>query len=181
MTTDRAVVCLERTFSPGQAYVSLSRVTSLKGLVIEGFHEKYIYCDKSVSESLKALDVVTGIDDFVDINNHTDNSTCIMLHNVQGLAPHFQDLKSQREMVNSDFICLTETWVKAAQIADFNLEDFKCYHQIRALSYDDSMKTLQQQNHGGVSVYGKSDKQFSRLNIAVHNIEYVAFHIMSNV
>ncbi len=43
------------------------------------------------------------------------------------------------------------------------------------------MKTLQQHSHGGVSVYGKRDKQFSRLHFSVHNLEYVAFHIISHV
>ena len=52
MTTRKAVVCLERTFSAGQAYVSLSRVTSLKGLIIEGYDEKLIYCDRSSKDNV---------------------------------------------------------------------------------------------------------------------------------
>ena len=175
MTTNKAVVCLTKTFAAGQAYVSLSRVTSLSGLIIEDFDEKYIHCDESVAQSLNEMSELSLIDE-----RYPEKSSCttIILHNVQGLKNHFMDLKGQPEMKKSDF---TETWVNLDdEIVELNLEDFKSFHQIRSMSYDVSMRTLQQQSHGGVAVYGKKSRSFSRLNFTGQNLEYVAFHIVSN-
>ena len=127
------------------------------------------------------MSVVNGIEESVNNENKDLNGTTIMLHNIQGLLPHYRDLKCQREMMELDFICLTETWIKADQMIDVNFDGFKSFHQIRALSYNDNMKTLHQQRHGGVGVYGKTDTHFSRLNLTVQNVEYVAFHIISHV
>ncbi|XP_058495553.1 ATP-dependent DNA helicase PIF1-like [Solea solea] len=44
ITVDDVVVCFERIFAGGQAYVALSRVRSLSGLIIEQFDEDKIYC-----------------------------------------------------------------------------------------------------------------------------------------
>ena len=96
------------------------------------------------------MPVVSGIEESVSDEDKDLNGTTIMLHNIQGLLPHYRDLKCQREMMESDFICLTETWIKADQMIDVNLDGFKSFHQIRALSYNDNMKTIHQQSHGGV-------------------------------
>ncbi|XP_071788473.1 uncharacterized protein [Asterias amurensis] len=182
MTTDKAVVCLDRTFAAGQAYVSLSRVTSLNGLVIEGFDEKYIHCNEAVGDALKRMPLY--IDDEAMEGTKSAASVSIMMHNIQGLHAHYKDLKSNSEMMKADFICLTETWTEEQLQYDMQLNDFRSYHQPRCLSYDNSStltEMLQHQSHGGVAVYGRTKRSMSRLMLPVHNIEYIAFQIISSV
>ena len=100
------------------------------------------------------------------------------------LNAHYMDLKSNGEMMKADFICLTETWTEDQLQYDMQLNDFKSYQQPRCLSYDNSSKLtemLQNQSHGGVAVYGRTNRSMSRLMLPVQNIEYVAFQITCNV
>lgn len=115
---------------------------------------------------------------------NTPASISIMMHNIQGLRVHYMDLKCNSEMMKSDVICLTETWTEDQQQYDLQLDNFKSYHQPRCVSYDNSSQlteTLQQQCHGGVAVYSRTNTATSRLTMSVHNIEYIAFQITSNV
>ncbi|XP_038063031.1 ATP-dependent DNA helicase PIF1-like [Patiria miniata] len=191
MTTEKAVVCLDRTFSAGQAYVSLSRVVSLNGLIIEGFDEKFIYCNEKVAEAISEMPL------YIDNEQSNDSvdkielarsggtyCTSIAMHNIQGLQAHFVDFKRNKEMCSCDFICLTETWSDGDFDCEMDLSDYKWYHQPRCMSYDNTSRVthmLKEQCHGGVAVCGKKDRLFSRLNLPVHNLEYIAFQIISKV
>lgn len=59
LTTSEIVVDLNRVFSPGQAYVAQSRVTSELGLSIsvssDNVLKNKIYADKEVSEALSKM------------------------------------------------------------------------------------------------------------------------------
>ncbi len=187
LSTDRAVICLHRIFAAGQAYVALSRVTSLNGLVIEGFNEKCIYCNGEVMDALSKM--ASFIDDNNDKSNNElveddNDSKTIMMHNIQGLQVHQMDFTCNKDMMSSDFICLTETWIDREPCYDLDLIDFKWYHQRRCNSYDNSSlltQILKEQSHGGVAVCARKDRVLSRLNIPVTNLEYIAFEIISEV
>ncbi len=128
-------MCLDKTFAAGQAYVKLSRVISLNGLVIEGFHEKFIYCNYDIADCLN------NMPSFINKQGMDCTNTPaikIMMHNVQGLKAHYMDLTCNSEIMKSDIICLTEAWTEDQQQYDLQLDNFKSYHQPRCLSYDNS-------------------------------------------
>lgn len=54
-TLNYAIADLSEIFSPGQAYVALSRITSLDGLYLFGYNRKKIYANKAAIEFYKKL------------------------------------------------------------------------------------------------------------------------------
>ncbi|XP_071963825.1 uncharacterized protein [Antedon mediterranea] len=181
LTMNEAVVCLKNTFAPGQAYVALSRVTSISGLTIEHLNPNLIYCDPNIKKCLN------NMESYVQCKKQghdSDSKFSIMLHNIQGLKQHFADLQCNDLFMNSSIICLTETWLnKDDDVFDVSIEPYKLYHQARYDSYsntNDLSSKIKHQAHGGVAVYTKNTFT-SRLNIRNNDIEAVSFLITSPI
>ncbi|XP_078336941.1 uncharacterized protein LOC144626544 [Crassostrea virginica] len=160
MTAKKVVVNLDRTFSPGQAYVAMSRVTSKDGLFIETNNEtvlqKKIYADLDVKLALLRMQKYLSDGNFensVEIGNHKS----ILLLNVQSLRAHFQEVISDSRLTSADLICLTETWLRGNEnVQDIEIPDFDFHHITREQCYDNSsdvFKRLQKARGGGVGVY----------------------------
>ncbi|XP_071953317.1 uncharacterized protein [Antedon mediterranea] len=181
LTMNEAVVCLNSTFAPGQAYVALSRVTSISGLTIEHLNPNLIYCDPNIKKCLNNMDSYVQCE---KQGHDSDSKFSIMLHNIQGLKQHFADLQCNDLFMNSSIICLTETWLnKDDDVFEVNIEPYKLYHQTRYDSYsnrNDLSSKMKNQAHGGVAVYTKN-KFSSRLNIPNYDIEAVSFLITSPI
>ncbi len=112
----QSVVSLDKVFCPGQAYVALSRVRTLDGLIINNFKESAIYCNEKIDSAMKNMLRLT-------LENHsvikTPDRFTIALHNVQSLRAHVQDIQVHGQLMNADCICLTETWLKVEDMCRY--------------------------------------------------------------
>ncbi|XP_072562264.1 uncharacterized protein [Paramormyrops kingsleyae] len=90
LTVDKAVVSLKKIFAAGQAYVALSRVTSLEGLIIEDFKETAIYAKQDIETAMQSMPA------FIEPIMEMPSSCTILLHNVEGLTYHLDDIKQDR-------------------------------------------------------------------------------------
>uniref|UniRef100_A0AAX7UK93 ATP-dependent DNA helicase n=1 Tax=Astatotilapia calliptera TaxID=8154 RepID=A0AAX7UK93_ASTCA len=153
VTVDDAVVSLKNVFAPGQAYVALSRVRSLSGLIIQDFNEKAIYSKGGVK------DVIERMPQFL-----SENTACtktrdftVVLMNVQNLTLHVADLVLCTQHLQPNCIAVTETWMSADSSLDtVKIDGYGFQHNPRSASYTRSNPTfieIQSQQHGGVGMY----------------------------
>ncbi|XP_064643095.1 uncharacterized protein LOC135497262 [Lineus longissimus] len=88
VTTHHAAVALKHIFTPGQAYVALSRVTSLQGLYLLDDTFSKIYCNAHVTETIQTMPTA-NISPAEPISNiHTTDHFIITHHNIEGLQHH---------------------------------------------------------------------------------------------
>nr|XP_034322603.1 ATP-dependent DNA helicase pif1-like [Crassostrea gigas] len=186
MTTKSVVVNLDRTFSPGQAYVAISRVTSKDGLFIETNDEsvlqKKIYADLDVKLALKSMERYILDEDWICNVAKNGNYKTILLFNVQSLRGHFEEINCDNRLMKADFVCLTETWLKEEEdIQDIEISGFDFHHVVRNQCYDDSedlMTRLRKAKGGGVGVYKKETKETILINaLEYKNIEGITIEI----
>ncbi|XP_060776102.1 uncharacterized protein LOC132885442 [Neoarius graeffei] len=135
LTVERAVVSLKKIFAPGQAYVALSRVKNLDGLIIEEFKESAIFCDEKVESAMQSMPKFSYRRSILsDVN-----TVCrIALHNVQSLKAHVKDLQAHNVLMKADCICLTETWLNGDPGDKPQLPAYNFDHNPRVSCYDDS-------------------------------------------
>ncbi|XP_061170933.1 uncharacterized protein LOC133180419 [Saccostrea echinata] len=186
MTAKSVVVNLDRTFSPGQAYVAVSRVTSKDGLFIEMNDEsvlqKKIYADLDVKLALNRM-VRYNLDEELTCNvAKFENYKTILLFNVQSLRGHFQEMNCDSRLMKADFVCLTETWLRENEnIRDIEISGFDFHHIPRSQCYDDSedvMTRLKTAKGGGVGVYKKKTNETILINaLEYKNIEGLTVEI----
>ena len=145
LTIDKAVVSLSKIFSSGQAYVALSRVTSLSGLTIKDFKESAIYCNAKVADATSKMPAFISSLTSASI---TQSGFTIILHNTQSLKGHFPDVQANAHMNNADCICLTETWLGVNDPPQQpSLTGFQFTHFSRGHSYDNTHPELQNLKH----------------------------------
>ncbi|XP_065109326.2 uncharacterized protein [Paramisgurnus dabryanus] len=152
LTVDKAVVSLNKIFTAGQAYVALSRVRSLDGLIIEDFKDSVIFCNDKIELALKDMPKLT-------LEKYSFSKSLgtfrIALLNVQSLKAHLPDVTSHTVLMNADCICLTETWLNVND-QEPQIPGFVFKNNPRAKCYDDStalFTELKHQRGGGVGVY----------------------------
>ena len=178
MTTDKVVVNLDKIFSPGQAYVALSRVTRKEGLFIEISDEtdieSKIYADEEVEASMRVMPRL-----FEEVTPepllHSKSCFEILLFNIQSLRQNIEQLRADKRFLSVEIICLTETWLrKEHDVSLFSLHDYTLVHKEREDSYDASSKTtsdLKGSLGGGIAMYVKDGLFIETEHLPVKNIE----------
>ncbi|CAG2192522.1 unnamed protein product [Mytilus edulis] len=181
LTVPQAVVCLNKCFAYGQAYVALSRVTSKNGLTILPIDDKTlnkkIYSDPDIMEGMKSMDNFLSQNDTI-VSNHKAGLS-IVYHNIQGLKAHQNDLKANSDFQNANYICLTETWLESCS-DDVHLPNYKLHHLPRSAAFASNnplYASLQEMSHGGVGVYVKSDSEYEEFDISQKNLECIIFKV----
>lgn len=129
-TFDKAVVSLKKNFKGGMAYVSLSRVTHLKGLYLLDYNPLVIYADLNVKKSLDQMEILSLTNSNPEFPERKNNLLLIH-HNIQSLSKHFPDVKKMIDLYSPDLFCATETWLgeekteKCYDVTAFHLECVK--------------------------------------------------------
>ncbi|XP_071153638.1 uncharacterized protein [Mytilus edulis] len=177
ITTDKAVISMKNIFAAGMAYVALSRVKSKDGLLLQDLDEDKIYCTEQISTALQRMPKYL-VEQHYD-QNFKQNQLRILLHNIQGLIPHIEDLQANSDIQNVNFICLTETWMESNSVSP-NLTNFNLIHKPRSSSYSSAkgiFEDLSNKKYGGVGIYVRNQQQYTQLTFESCNIECVGLRI----
>ena len=175
LTVDKIVVDLSKIFAAGQAYVALSRVTSLEGLQILNYNSAAIKKDKRVdTEMLRlqqrpitfALPIIPTLpeQDFIKITHL----------NVRGYLDHIHDLKADHVISSADIICLTETHLRESDTIHPNSQPIKSHVQYRA----DRVGSVQK---GGIMIFVNRQIPSTCLNIEIPGLEFLATSFSPNL
>ena len=117
LTLDEIVVDMKGgRFSPGQAYVALSRVKTLTGLHILNFNSKAIKASDGVKQEMQRLNENL----LSPIPVHTcpplsDTQVSIALLNVRSIVPKAPDICQDTSLKSAAIVCFTETWLTEQQ------------------------------------------------------------------
>ncbi|KAK7929411.1 hypothetical protein WMY93_005806 [Mugilogobius chulae] len=137
LTVDNAVVSLNKMFAAGQAYVALSRVTTLDGLIIQDFKEKAIYCNEDVKNALQVMP--RFMENTMSQDKQATDVLTLFLINVQGLLKHVFDLVSCTQTLQPECIAVTETWLTSqSSLHTVDIKGYNFHSQPRSLSYENN-------------------------------------------
>jgi len=180
VTVDRAVVSLKKIFAAGQAYVALSRVTSLSGLVIRDFNHKAIYCKDNIQQAIQCMPR------FLRETRWQTVGTCnftVFLMNVQSLTRHVADLMLCTQQLQLNCIAVTETWLPHTYSFDsVNLNGYTFDNCPRSSSYSSNNPTLvalKDQQHGGVGMYCADSLTCNILKVPDVNLECLVYNFVT--
>lgn len=147
MTLKSAAVSLKYTFLAGMAYVAMSRVSSLAGLYLKDFEDKYVYCDTEVTQSMSrmpslhisSMPLVKCIMQPVKLT--------IVAQNIHSIKKHLEDVTKHPELMRADLLVFSESWLsRRINNAAVALPDFR--EPLRSDRQSES-------GRGGVAVYVK--------------------------
>lgn len=153
MTVESILVDMSGQFSPGQAYVALSRVKKLAGLHIRNFDQNKITFNPSVSNALSKMEQLP-----VNSNPYGDHTGILIGHlNIRCFSTNSPYMNRQSIVKELDCFCITETHLSPSdvlQVHHFPWNSSHCFRQDRNSS------------GGGVMVYAKKSARYTFTKIS---------------
>ncbi|XP_075334585.1 uncharacterized protein LOC142395729 [Odontesthes bonariensis] len=180
LTVDKAVVCLNKIFAPGQAYVALSRVRSLSGLTIQDFDAKRIYCKDDITVAIQSMTPLLMCGP-TPLSGFDTSAFTVFLMNVQSLNRHVKDLAFCTQQWKPNCIAVTETWILELQADTVKIDGYSFNNCPRRLSYDGTQPSLiglQDQQHGGVGMYTADGVEYEILKPPQVNLECLIYNFL---
>ena len=174
LTVDKIVVDLSKIFAAGQAYVALSRVTSLEGLQILNYNSAAIKKDKRVDSEMLRLKQKAITFNWPMIPTLSEHDFIKICHlNVRGYLDHVNDLKVDPVILSSNITCFTETHLRNSDIVHRNTQPTKSHIPYR----QDRVGGVQK---GGIMILVDHEIPSTRLDINIPGLESLTTSISLN-
>ena len=109
-------------FSPGQAYVAVSRVKTLTGLQILNFNSKAIKKSIDVENEMVRLNA-NLLQSVPEASCDPVSCVTIALLNVRSILSKLPDIRADNSLKSASILCFCETWLNASQTSPILLED----------------------------------------------------------
>ena len=158
----KLAVDLRTVFDDAMAYVMLSRVQDIIQLYIDG-----ALPEAKFKTSMKCLEELSRLLS-ISVNNNPQpweqrkhSSVKVSVLNCHSLQDKISHIRSDKIMMFSDLICLTETWVKEDTTPDkFPIEGYSLH-----------LNGVREWKGKGVAVYYKSEKFMVKDVVKLHNLQ----------
>ena len=157
-------------------YVALSRVTSLDGLNLIGtFDKSAIKVDTRATQEYSKMRKYSMLKAVETIGPATDGTLIITLLNIRSFQKHQNDLINDKDLLESDILCLTETQLTSQTEP---LESLKQYNLIYNNSVDQfsslmicckrsCVRVIESKNIPGATLFEISKSSFSQNTIKI--------------
>ena len=118
-TYQNIVYHTKSTRSHAACYVALSRVTSLDGLYIDGPLSTNFNGNTKVTEALKLLSSKPAAYQFDHLLIRNNFTLKVVSFNIQSFVLNNDFINRDDHLINSDLLCLTETWTTPSDMISF--------------------------------------------------------------
>ena len=175
LTLPKIVVSCKGPFTPGQFYVAVSRVRSLKCLYFTRLDFNKI---QHYAAATKAFDSMIAARPLSPLPLWAPNNQSLVITylNINSLVSRKADLRYRHLLSSCDIITVSETWLHPSHQNNIQLERFILRRADRVSCYKDtdfSKHTASFQQHGDVGTDIRQDCNILDLAHPTKNIEYL--------
>lgn len=184
-TFDRVVVDYDKSQQNQLVYVALSRVTSLEGLFLTNEKNDHIFYHKygSLAPSIREIQqeyarlrlhplmtISSEIDSFLEGIDLSNIIICTL--NVQSLIAHQEDLLTDKQLIRSDVLVLTETWMDNSDPLELQGYELMASNNSNSrlpttIRQDSNQAQVSRRIAGGVAIYKTIKRQIDHLRVEI--------------